>query len=78
MSLSPQISGYFWDIDPESANPKNHPKYYMSRILEVGNKKAVNWLFRRFGKNKVKRFLPTLRLSERSTNYWNHYFSKSR
>jgi hypothetical protein len=77
MSLSPQISRYFWDIDPDSANPKKHPKYYMSRILDVGNKKAVNWLFRVFGKDKVKELLPTLRLSERSTNYWHHYFSKS-
>jgi hypothetical protein len=77
MSLSPQISRYFWDIDPDNANPKKHPRYYMNRILEVGDKKAVNWLFRMFGRDKVKKLLPTLHLSERSTNYWHHYFSKS-
>jgi hypothetical protein len=77
MSLSKNVSGYFWDINTDKANPKKHPKYYMSRILEVGDRKAVNWLFSIFGKNKIKKLLPTLRLSERSTNYWHHYFSKS-
>jgi hypothetical protein len=77
MSLSTEIRGYFWDIDPEKATPKKHPKYYMTRILEEGNKKAVSWLFRMFGKNKVKSRLSSLRLSERSNNYWQHYFSNS-
>ena len=77
MSLDTNIRRYFWDIDPDNADPKKHPKYYVSRILEFGNKKAINWLFRMFGRDKVKKLLPTLRLSERSTNYWHYYFSKS-
>jgi len=75
MSLSAHIRGYFWDINPDTASPKKHPKYYMTRILEAGDKKAINWLLRMFGKNKVKKLLPTLRLSDRSTNYWRYYFS---
>lgn len=39
---------YFWDIDTDKSNPKQHPEYYMTRILEVGNRKAVDWLFRVF------------------------------
>jgi hypothetical protein len=77
MSLDAQVRGYFWDIDPESAIPKKHPKYYMTRILEEGDKQAVSWLFRMFGKNEVRKLLPSLRLSEKSTNYWQHYFYNS-
>ncbi len=74
MSLSTHVSGYFWDINTDTATPRKHPRYYVSRILEEGNRKAVNWLFRLFGKSKVKRLFPTLRLSERSRNYWRYYF----
>jgi hypothetical protein len=74
MSLSTHISGYFWDIDPENTSPKKHPRYYMTRILEFGDKRAIKWLFRVFGKEKVKEALLTLRLSDRSANYWRYYF----
>ena len=74
MSLATHIRGYFWDIDPQTANPKKHPRYYMTRILEQGNERAVNWLFEIFGTSKVKTMLPILRLSERSKNYWQHYY----
>ena len=74
MSLSTQIRGYFWDIDTESASPKKHPRYYMTRILEEGNRQAVEWLFRTFGKSKVRTTFPSLRLSDRSKNYWRYYF----
>jgi hypothetical protein len=77
MSLSTQIRGYFWDINPDTASPKKHPRYYITRILEEGNKRAVHWLFRMFGKSKVMNLLPTLRLSDKSANYWRYYFSNS-
>ena len=74
MSLSPQVRGYFWDINTKKASPKKHPKYYMTRILEEGNREAVNWLFRVYSKKKIKEALPTLKLSDRSANYWHLYF----
>jgi hypothetical protein len=75
MLLSSQIRGYFWDIDPHKASPKKHPRYYMTRILEYGDKKAVSWLFRVYGRKKVKEALPYLKLSARSANYWLYYFN---
>lgn len=77
MSLSTHIRRYFWDIDPDSGSPKKHPRYYITRILEEGDWQAVNWLLRMFGKNKIKYLLPTLRLSDRSANYWRYYFNRS-
>lgn len=74
MEIDKNIQGYFWDINPDTASPKDHPRYYMTRILEMGNRKAVEWLFRVFGKPKIKQTLPKLRLSPRSANYWRYYF----
>lgn len=74
MVLNTHIKTFFWDIDPKKALPKKHPRYYATRILEMGDRQAVNWLFRLFGKKKIEELLPTLKLSARSANYWRHYF----
>ena len=78
MSLIGYMRIYFWDINPDTASPKKHPRFYMQRILEYGDKKAVNWLFRIYGKRKIKEVLPTLKLSDRSANYWHYYFKHRR
>ena len=75
MTLSTHIRKYFWDVNADNASPQKHSKYYMTRILELGDWQVVKWLFDLFGKNKVKNLLPTLRLSNRSANYWHYYFS---
>jgi len=75
MGLSSYVGRYFWDIDTKAASPTKHPRYYATRILEKGDVKAVRWLFRVIGKNRVKELLPTLKLSARSANFWRHYFN---
>lgn len=74
MGLPKYISKFFWDIDSQKANPKNHKKYYISRILDIGDTKAVSWLFKLFGKNEVKKHVRTTKLSPRSANYWYKFF----
>jgi hypothetical protein len=74
MGLPDPISNYFWDINTDTASPRKHPRYYMTRILEIGNKRAIRWLLRVFGRKKIREVLPTLRLSSRSANYWHYYF----
>ena len=74
MGLANPIRNYFWDINTNTASPRKHPRYYMTRILEIGNKRAVKWLFRVFGKKRISEALPMLKLSDRSANYWRYYF----
>ena len=77
MGMIRYIQKYFWDIDPKKAAPKKHPRYYSARILEKGDKRAVDWLFRVFGKKRVKRMLPGIKLSPKSANYWRRVFRLS-
>jgi len=70
MSLAPHIQKYFWDIDPQKASPKSHPEYYIQRILELGDERAVAWLKLVYGKKKIKSLVNTSRLSAKSRNYW--------
>lgn len=72
---SPTVRKYFWDINPQKARPKSYPEYYIKRILELGDKKALNWLKRVFGKKKIQKVARKVRLSPKSANYWG-LFSK--
>ena len=75
MAIASYIQKYFWDIDPLKANPKKHPEFYIKRLLEMGDKKAVSWLKRVFGVKKVTRVSKRVKLSPKSKNYWSRIFN---
>lgn len=67
------IKKYFWGDDlSELAWPK-HRKYIVQTLLEKGNKKAIAWLFSKVEKQELKRLLPSLKLSKKSSNFWRIY-----
>lgn len=70
MSLNPSIQKYFWDIDLKKAHPKSYPEYYIKRVLELGDKKALSWLKRVFGNKKISEVSKKKGLSLKSANYW--------
>lgn len=68
--LADYIQKYFWDINPKKSEPKNHPEYYIKRILEYGDERAFEWLKFVFGKEKIKNVAQKSRISKKSKNYW--------
>ena len=70
MPIAIHIRKYFWEIDPQKATPKSHPEYYIRRILELGDEKAVAWLKTVYGKKKIKSVAKRGKLSPKSQNYW--------
>src|SRR3989338_11414063 len=65
------LKQYFWDIDFEKLDIENHPFYVISRILNYGNKKAIQWMNRCFSRNEQIQTLCTRRdMSPRSANFW--------
>lgn len=70
MALNFGMQKYFWDINPQKAKPKSHPEYYINRILELGDNKAIAWLKTVFGKKKIKSVAKRGHLSPKSQNYW--------
>ncbi|MBI3069774.1 MAG: hypothetical protein HYY87_00520 [Candidatus Levybacteria bacterium] len=74
MPLQSSLKQYFWDIDLKKARPKSHPEYYIKRILELGDKKALIWLKRVFGNQKIKEVAKKKGLSKKSVNYWQILF----
>lgn len=65
------IQNLFWDIDIEKTNLRNHPAYAISRILELGDEKALAWLKETFSEEQIMEVIKSDRkLSRRSANFW--------
>jgi len=61
----------FWDTDPVRLDLHNHKEYIIERTLELGDDKAVKWLFSLFTSDDIKKVLAaSRRISRKSFNYW--------
>lgn len=74
-SLPKHIIKYFWGDDLSQLNWKQHQKYITKTLLEKGNQKAVSWLLKKAGKQKIINQLESLKLSQKSANFWQLYLS---
>ena len=65
------LKQYFWDIDFEKLDVDKHPFYVISRILNYGNKKAIQWMNGCFSRSEQIQTLCVRRdISPRSANFW--------
>jgi len=66
-----QLSPLFWDVDLVTFNPEAYPGYTIFRILEYGDRDAVEWLRARFSKDEICQVVRNeRRLSARSATFW--------
>jgi len=72
MELIPNfVKKYFWDVDFLKLDKKEHSKFIIERILEYGDKKAVEWMREEFKLDQIKNVLQNSRnLSQKSANFW--------
>ncbi len=65
------IHHLFWDINIETFEPHDYPRYTISRVLEFGDEAATRWLKEVFSESEIKSVLRAdNRLSPRSANFW--------
>ncbi len=65
------LEKYFWEIKFPDLDIQKSRVYFLRRILECGDEKAIAWLWRNFKKSEIKDFLIKYRgLSQKSANYW--------
>lgn len=61
----------FWDTDPTRLDLQENKRFIIERTLELGDEKAVSWLFATYSRNDVKQVLRKSRgLSPKSARYW--------
>ena len=72
MKALPQfLKPYFWDVDFAKLDYKKYSRFVLGRILEYGDKRAINWMQRNFTKGDIAGVLSRLRaVSPKSANFW--------
>jgi succinate dehydrogenase flavin-adding protein (antitoxin of CptAB toxin-antitoxin module) len=65
------LQSFFWETDLSKINIERNKQYIIERILELGDRDAVQWLFSKFSLAEVKTTLETSRrISKKSKNFW--------
>ncbi len=73
--LLPQAKKYFWGDDLSELSWDTHKKYIVETLLEKADFESVAWLMARQNKDELLSQLPSLKLSEKSKNFWELYLS---
>ena len=61
----------FWEVNFQDLDTIKRGDYVIKRILEYGDRRAVNWMRQSFNKAKIENvILKTRDLSPQSANYW--------
>lgn len=68
------VSKYFWGDDLSTLSLEKHKKYIVQTILDIGDQKAVSWLFSVVDRMYIKSKLSNLRLNPQSSRFWSLYF----
>lgn len=68
-----RLASYFQEYDVKELSLARDANLVIQRTLEFGTVQEIQWLFRVYGKARVKRFLAELGergLSRKAFNYW--------
>jgi len=75
MFLPKFLKSYFWDVDFQQLDIKKHRQFILTRILNYGDKKAIEWAKKIFSKNEIKKTILSSRsLDRKSLNFWSLIF----
>lgn len=69
--MQESLKPFFWETDLEKVDIQLHKTYVIERILKLGDKPAVEWLFSTYTLSEIKEILKKSRnISPKSRNYW--------
>ena len=70
------LKRYFWDVDFKNLDKDKYSHFIIERILELGDRKAVEWMKDNFSQEEIKRVVYSSRnLSRKSANFWRLIFN---
>lgn len=64
------LKQYFWDIDFQKLDKNKSRLFILSRILEYGDEKAVDWMLKNFNRDEIVKLLSFARIDPKSANFW--------
>ncbi len=61
----------FWDTEPDRLDFQKNKDYIVARVLELGDDRAVRWLFSKYSRSEIKEVLAgDPKISRKSSRYW--------
>jgi hypothetical protein len=61
----------FWDVNPATIDLKKNAQYVIERVLELGNDKEIQWVWKFYDKALLRRVVSKSRaLRPRAKNLW--------
>jgi len=74
-TLPSHVTKYFWGDDITKLSLQNNTDYIIQTLLNIGDQKAIKWLFSEVEREFLKERLEKLTLDKRSSQFWRMYFS---
>ncbi len=71
------VKPFLWSYNTNKLDLKKNKKRIIENILNLGSKKATNWLFEKYSKREIKNAIADALPSEwnkKSLNYWSILF----
>jgi hypothetical protein len=74
-----RFTGLFWDVDPGKLDTKQHARYIIERVLELGGLDAIEWIQRVYPTSLIIETCGASRkISPKSRNFWEIWFGVRR
>jgi len=71
MRLNTNLKSLLWDVDAKKLDAKKHADFLIARIADKGGMKELQWLKKKFGKNKIRSVVKKSRNVSRKTKvFW--------
>ena len=74
-TLPDTVTKYFWGDNLDDLRWPEHKAYVSGVLLDRGDRESLHWLFSRVAKEEIRSMLPSLRMRDKSRNFWNIYLS---
>lgn len=66
-----ELRPFFWEVRPDSFDPREYSDYVIGRILELGTEAAVAWMKATFTAEEIRKVIrEEHRLSPQSATFW--------
>ncbi len=70
-NLADHLRPFFWETDLDKISIEENKTYIIERILELGDRDAVQWLFANISRDDIKKALEESKnISYKSQNFW--------
>ncbi len=67
---------FFWDINAAKLDTARYPEYVIERLLNLGDLKAVKWLWETFNREKIIEVIKTSRqINPKTANFFTKFLN---